>query len=112
MQLTVTRQHGGHCFWTGIVLATWLSVATGIGHAQSPYFPNTTATYYSPYGQGAYGRYGVMTNQSYAFRQTPPGLFRPLSAAQFSYRTQNSGYNGNSYIENSGAGAYFNPLGY
>ncbi len=112
MKISNSRRRAKNAFSTLAVFAILLLALASTASAQSPYFPNTTAAYYSPYGQGAYGRYGVMSRQPYAFRQMSPGLLNPLSGAQFRYQSQNSGYNGNSYIQNNGAGAYFNPLGY
>jgi hypothetical protein len=51
--------------------------------AQSPYFPNTRAAPYSPYGFGGYGPSGVMTRYPHVFRPMPRGFFKPASAMPF-----------------------------
>ena len=85
-----------------------------VAAAQSPYFPNTQPTYYSPYGQGAYGRYGSTPPLPPAFRTTPPAFMRPNSAIPYNYRSSSSGFYYSPYIQNNagGGGAMFHPLGY
>jgi len=84
----------------------------GQAAAQSPYFPNTTPLYYSPYGQGTYGRYGATQNLPPAFRSYQPSFMRPASALNTNYRTNTPGFYNNPYIQNNGSGGVYHPLGY
>jgi len=92
-------------------VALW-ACFTATAAAQSPYFPNTTPLYYSPYGQGTYGRYGAVNTLPQAFRTTQPAFMRPTSALQYNYRTNTPGFYNNPYIQNNGSGGVYHPLGY
>ena len=101
-----------------VVLALFASHGSRSASAQNPLFPNTQPLYYSPYGQGAYGRYGSSYNLPPAFQNTQPNFIRPTSVLPYYYRSSSPGiynstynYNGN-FIQNSGNGSYFHPLGY
>ena len=94
-------------------LALLLLIATATtAWSQSPYFPNTTPLYYSPYGQGTYGRYGATNSLPSAFRTTQPGFMRPASALQFNYRTNYPGFYNNPYIQSNNGSSVYHPLGY
>jgi hypothetical protein len=81
--------------------------------AQSPYFPNTRAAPYSPYGVGGYGTGGVMTRNPHVFRPMPPGLIKPPSAAPFLHPLPTMrGTPGVIQGPNLDAGSNFHPIGY
>jgi hypothetical protein len=99
-------------FTSALGTATLLACFAATAAAQSPYFPNVTPLYYSPYGQGTYGRYGPVNTLPQAFRTNQPAFMRPNSSLQFNYRTNSPGFYNGPYIQNNGGGGVFHPLGY